>query len=98
MANNAPRTYTLSEAEAAIVARLEANAAACVDRVGRFMLSGYDERLRGWLSIARSSRGPAWFFGENWNGPALADVIRTCAALADTEGEVGRRLLERKVA
>jgi hypothetical protein len=86
-----PPAFTLEEAAQAIAEQLAANKAAKVDRVGGLMLNAYDERLRGWLSLARSTRTPGWFFNENWNGPALADVIGSCRTAAIRAEDQQRR-------
>jgi hypothetical protein len=87
-------SFTLEEARSAIEACLSANAGAEVDRVARVQLNAHDERLRGWLSIAKSERTPSWFFGTNWNGPKLSDVIHSC----ERHREMGRGDKMRKAA
>jgi hypothetical protein len=91
-------SFTLEEARSAIEACLSANAAAhaaaVVDRVARVSLNAHEERLRGWLSIAMKESAPSWFFGTNWNGPKLSDVIHSC----ERHREMGRGDKMRKVA
>lgn len=76
-------TYTKAEAASAIRARLAANAAANVDRVGRVMLDALSDRLRRYLAAAEDQRTPPHYFNQNWCGPALADLIRQCEAAVE---------------
>jgi hypothetical protein len=76
-------TFTLAQAEQAIVAQLDANERASVDRIDRKRLDAMSERLTGWLGIARAKGGPDWAFNQNWHGPALADVLSDCRAIVD---------------
>lgn len=70
--------YTLAEAEAAIRSMLDRIDRAEVDHVDSFRLAGFAGILGQMLAWARSPSPPQHFFGENWHGPGLADVIADC--------------------
>jgi hypothetical protein len=88
-------SFTLEEARSAIEACLSANAGADVDRVARGRLNTLGTRLSDMLRIASSPQTVDWYFNQNWRGPALADLIHSCAQ----HREMGRGdKQERKVA
>ena len=71
--------FTLSQAESQIRSCLASNESANVDRVDRIILDGQRDRLNSWLALATDPRTPKHYFGENWKGPSLQDVLNTCA-------------------
>lgn len=87
-------SYTLEEARSAIEACLSANAAVNVDPVARRLLDTLGKRLSDMLRIASNPQTVEWWFSQNWRGPALADLIHSCAR----HREMGRGDKMRKVA
>ena len=74
-------TYTLPAAATAIESCLSANASAQVDRFDLFRLAAHDDRLRGWLKMARNPPNTECLFGRNYMGPALDSVLRDCEGI-----------------
>lgn len=71
-------TTFLQQIEADLASTIEANDKAVVDRVGRLMLDGLNSQLGRYLRILRSAPNPegmVQYFGPNWHGPAVEDLI-----------------------
>jgi hypothetical protein len=79
-------SYSKAQAEQAIVECLAANEAAVVDRLDRLTFLGPGRMLRLWLGLARNVQTPEHYFGENWRGPSLADVIAQCEQIRRING------------
>lgn len=71
-------TFTLPAANIAITTALSSIASAHVDRADAFALRGLERQLLRYQAIARHEMpdgGNGHYFGQNWHGPALADLL-----------------------